>query len=183
MEGVGSRPSRTSARYGQAPVLKTGLVRKWKKQWVTSQSNNGNSNSNGNSSASTLVLCRWTPISANSGDNSGKPEERPRRKFRYTPIVVSEEKSNDANAKADHELKASNTDQYVARETSGCDDIFADANIDNLFTKESQALNNSQLASEHSKKSSMAFDFGFKNHDDNHVSDGRGRTDASSTHG
>ncbi|KAK2987042.1 hypothetical protein RJ640_004768 [Escallonia rubra] len=174
MEGVGSRLSRTSARYSQAPVLKTGLVRKWKKQWVTFRSNNGNGK------ASTLVLCRWTPISANSGDNSGKPEERPRRKFRYSPIVVSEEKNNGANAKADHELKASKTDQYVARETSGSDDIFADGNIDNLFTEESQAL---KLASEHSEKSSMAFDFGFKNHDDNHVSDGRGRPVASSPHG
>ncbi|KAA8523634.1 hypothetical protein F0562_010057 [Nyssa sinensis] len=101
MEGVGSRLGRASARYGPATVF-TGPVRKWKKQWVhvsssssnASYQNTSQANGNGNSNGSTLLLCRWTPISqTNNGNpdyNSGKPEP-PRRKFRYTPIVVLEE--------------------------------------------------------------------------------------------
>lgn len=90
MEGVGSRLGRASSRYGQAPVF-SGPVRKWKKQWVqvssppsssSSSYSRSNNNKNSNNNSPSLLLCRWTPIP--SGDV--KPEETPRRKFRYTPV-------------------------------------------------------------------------------------------------
>uniref|UniRef100_A0A5B6ZJ62 Uncharacterized protein n=1 Tax=Davidia involucrata TaxID=16924 RepID=A0A5B6ZJ62_DAVIN len=82
MEGVGSRLGRASSRYGPATVF-TGPVRKWKKQWVhvsssssnVSYQNTSQSNGNGNNNASTLLLCRWTPISPTYTGDPDKPKE------------------------------------------------------------------------------------------------------------
>uniref|UniRef100_A0A5B7AZD7 Uncharacterized protein n=1 Tax=Davidia involucrata TaxID=16924 RepID=A0A5B7AZD7_DAVIN len=164
MEGVGSRLGRASSRYGPATVF-TGPVRKWKKQWVhvsssssnVSYQNTSQSNGNGNNNASTLLLCRWTPISqthtGNPDNNSGEAEP-PRRKFRYTPIVVLEEQKKEAAKNVDHEAKTSKTDQVTARPASKSDDICERANIDNPSMEENQA-NKNQFAPEHSNNSHL----------------------------
>ncbi|XP_059663929.1 uncharacterized protein LOC132309627 [Cornus florida] len=82
MEGVGSRHSRSSTRYGPATVF-TGPVRKWKKKWVHvspssnnasshhhhSQTTNGTTTSNGNN-GSHLLLYKWTPITQSQNTNN-----------------------------------------------------------------------------------------------------------------
>lgn len=82
MEGAGSRQSRASSRYASSPSAPpfNGPVRKWKKQWVTSQSSGLNSGNNRNN-APPLLLCRWTPLSA-----TASADEPPRRRFRYAPV-------------------------------------------------------------------------------------------------
>lgn len=104
MEGVGSRLGRSSSRYGPsatATVL-NGPVRKWKRKWVhvspsptLNYRNNSHSNgNNNNNNGSRLLLCRWTPLppSAAAAATSSS-EDPPKRKFRYTPIAVLEERS------------------------------------------------------------------------------------------
>ncbi|XP_022753095.1 uncharacterized protein LOC111301578 [Durio zibethinus] len=106
MEGVGStRVGRASARYGSTAVF-NGPVRKWKKKWVhvSPSSTVKHSQSNGNGSAATsILLCRWTPLSsADSGSSAvdGEDDEQPpKRKFRYTPVAVLEEERKRAAAK------------------------------------------------------------------------------------
>lgn len=96
MEGVGStRLGRASARYGGSTAVFNGPVRKWKKKWVhvspSSTAKLSHSNGNG-SAASSILLCRWTPLSfADSGSSAvdGEDEEQPpKRKYRYTPVSV-----------------------------------------------------------------------------------------------
>ncbi|EYU27384.1 hypothetical protein ABFS82_13G163900 [Erythranthe guttata] len=87
MEGVGSRQSRASARYAASPSAPVfnGPVRRWKKQWVTSQTNgSGGGGNNNRKNPPPLLLCRWTPLSSSTAD------EPPRRRFRYAPIVPIE---------------------------------------------------------------------------------------------
>ncbi|KAE8680243.1 Co-chaperone GrpE family protein, putative isoform 1 [Hibiscus syriacus] len=108
MEGVGStRLGRASARYGGSTAVFNGPVRKWKKKWVhvspSSTAKHSQSNGNG-STASSILLCRWAPLSfADSGSSAvdGEVEEQhpPKRKFRYTPVVVVEEERKKAAAK------------------------------------------------------------------------------------
>ncbi|OMP04325.1 hypothetical protein COLO4_09732 [Corchorus olitorius] len=118
MEGVGStRLGRASARYGSTAVF-NGPVRKWKKKWVhvSPSSTVKHSQSNGNGSATTsIVLCRWTPLTATDSGSSaavstvdGEDEEQPpKRKFRYTPVAVLEEERRRAAAKqVEDEAKA-----------------------------------------------------------------------------
>ena len=108
MEGVGARLGRSSTRYGPATVF-TGPVRKWKKKWVhvsPSNASNNHSQTNGNNNGnngSHLLLYKWTPISqsTNNGTDADKssakdsaaatptPEEPPRRKFKYIPVLLS----------------------------------------------------------------------------------------------
>ncbi|KAI3769157.1 hypothetical protein L6452_00257 [Arctium lappa] len=125
MEGVGSRLSRASSRYGSTPVF-TGPVRRWQKQWIhvsssspISYNRTTNFNSLGNkNNLSDIRLRRWTPVptSHSGGDSAATTEERPRRKLRYTPIVVLEEKKNKAE-KINLEVKASKTNQPNDQET------------------------------------------------------------------
>ncbi|XVF70745.1 hypothetical protein PTKIN_Ptkin11bG0187500 [Pterospermum kingtungense] len=114
MEGVGStRVGRASARYGSTAVF-NGPVRKWKKKWVhvspssTVKHSQSNGNNNGDSSATTsIMLCRWTPLSfADSGfsgsaddGEDGDQHQPPKRKFRYTPVAVLEEERRRASVK------------------------------------------------------------------------------------
>ncbi|KAE8725470.1 Co-chaperone GrpE family protein, putative isoform 1 [Hibiscus syriacus] len=119
MEGVGStRLGRASARYGGSTAVFNGPVRKWKKKWVhlspSSTAKHSQSGGQG-SAASSVLLCRWTPLSlANSGSSvDGEDDEQPpKRKFRYTPVAVLEEERKKAeqstdwlSSKTDIELK------------------------------------------------------------------------------
>ncbi|KAL6975250.1 hypothetical protein U1Q18_024046 [Sarracenia purpurea var. burkii] len=182
MEGVGSRLGRASSRYGPATVF-SGPVRKWRKQWVhvsssspsssatvsyqnttatTSRSNNGNGNIN-NSSA--LVLRRWTPISpSHAGDadkNSVTPEEPPRRKFRYIPIVVLEEQERAAE-KVDEKAKTSKAQLLTTGTTFNSNDDY----------EEIQVPNKNRLAQQHSNIGHLNLDLGLEGHDGNNGSDG-----------
>lgn len=113
MEGVGStRVGRASARYGSTAVF-NGPVRKWKKKWVhvspssTIKHSQSHGNNNGDGSApSSILLCRWTPLSfADSGfpgstvDGEVGEQQPPKRKFRYTPVAVLEEERKRAASK------------------------------------------------------------------------------------
>lgn len=96
MEGVGSRQSRASSRYSSSPSAPVfnGPVRKWKKQWVSSRSNNQHNGSSRND-APPLLLCRWTPLSATA--------EEPRKRFRYAPIVPIEKGKSEGKEKVGNE--------------------------------------------------------------------------------
>lgn len=88
MEGVSSRIGRASSRYGGTAPIFSGPVRKWKKQWVTTQPNNnlrGTGNTN-NVTGPKLMLCRWTPLASVHSGDSTMPEKTPKRKFRYAPV-------------------------------------------------------------------------------------------------
>ncbi|XP_027341494.1 uncharacterized protein LOC113854597 [Abrus precatorius] len=127
MEAVGSRLSRASSRYG-APTVFSGPVRKWKKKWVhvtpsslhTNTHSHSHNNNATNNASSHLLLRRWTPITAPtaaddaSGDVSDEP---PRRKFRYTPIAVLEDKKKTVVEKVEHESTPEG-DQLAARQTN-----------------------------------------------------------------
>ncbi|KAG6790189.1 hypothetical protein POTOM_006337 [Populus tomentosa] len=111
MEGVGSRLGRSSSRYGPSATstVLNGPVRKWKRKWVhvspsptlnyrnNSHSNgHNNNNNNNNNNGSRLLLCRWTPLppsAAAAAAATSSSEDPPKRKFRYTPIAVLEERS------------------------------------------------------------------------------------------
>lgn len=141
MEGVSSRLGRASSRYGGSAPVFTGPVRKWKKQWVHVSSPVSHSRSHHNNNNSTsLLLCRWTPVS-NSIDKSVKPE--PRRKFRYTPIVgLDDLKKEDKRGK--DEAVTSKISQSSPRETTKKGGIFRKQDIDSLFMEVSQASRNDQ---------------------------------------
>ncbi|XWS51818.1 hypothetical protein CRYUN_Cryun11dG0015200 [Craigia yunnanensis] len=119
MEGVGStRLGRVSSRYGSTAVF-NGQVRKWKKKWVhvspssTVKHSQSYGNNSGNSSAATsILLCRWTPLSSADSESyasavDGEDDEQPpKRKFRYTPVAVLEEERKRAAAKhVENEVK------------------------------------------------------------------------------
>ncbi|EEF31175.1 uncharacterized protein LOC8268123 [Ricinus communis] len=144
MEGGGSRLGRASSRYGPSATAAVfnGPVRKWKKKWVhvgpssSSTGNHQNSRSNAhahnnNNNNSRLLLCRWTPLSpstATDGASSSSSEEPPKRKFRYTPIAVLEERKKAAE-KVDNEGNASGTDQSTALETPKNDELNSDSDL------------------------------------------------------
>ncbi|XP_020691289.2 uncharacterized protein LOC110105936 [Dendrobium catenatum] len=107
MEGVGARLGRSSARYAPTTVF-SGPVRRWKKKWVPlSNPNNSNSNNNNHSH---LLLFKWTPIASSKDAASADAtppsasEEAPRRKFRYIPVSILEQKQ-EVNVKSDDESK------------------------------------------------------------------------------
>lgn len=175
MEGVGSRLGRASSRYGQAPVF-SGPVRKWKKQWVqvSSPLSYSRSNSTHGNNVPSLLLCRWTPISStNSGDNSSvKPEEPPRRKFRYTPIVVLDEMKKEFEKRANDEPVTSKISQSPRKETTKSEDIFRKQDIGSLFVDVSQELKNNSMAPGHSNKRLIDMDLCLKGDGDDDDSDG-----------
>ncbi|XP_010545239.1 PREDICTED: uncharacterized protein LOC104817682 [Tarenaya hassleriana] len=110
MEGVGSRLSRTSSRYSgpTATAVFTGRVRKWKKKWVhvstSSTAGSRASKSNGRGNTGNLFLCRWTPLSPASSA-AGETEEPPRRRFRYAPIAMLEQREKGASSKQEAEAE------------------------------------------------------------------------------
>ncbi|CAN4096840.1 unnamed protein product [Withania somnifera] len=135
MEGVGSRLGRAASRYGSAPVF-SGPVRKWKKQWVTTQPNNlrGTDNAN-NVTGSKLMLCRWTPLSSFHSGDSTMPEETPKRKFRYAPIVNLEEKKKEA---PDNEAKSRKLNQAITSSTSN--DNILKQSINDIFDEDFEVI-------------------------------------------
>ncbi|KAF3647903.1 putative 65-kDa microtubule-associated protein 1-like [Capsicum annuum] len=138
MEGVGSRLGRASSRYGSAPVF-SGPVRKWKKQWVSTRPNNnvrggvGNTN---NVAGSKLMLCRWTPRSG----NSTMPDETPKRKFRYAPIVDLKEKKKET---PDDEAKSRKLNHAITSSTSN-DNILTRQSISDIFDEDFEELRTNQ---------------------------------------
>ncbi|CAO2835864.1 unnamed protein product [Amaranthus hypochondriacus] len=162
-----SRPVRTSSRFfygghhSSSPATFSGPVRRWEKKWVqVSPSNSATPNkprklflSNGlKSHDSPILLCKWTPLSrpssASTCDDDLSSGQVFRRKFRYTPVTVVEEKkrriekgvadgdiSGDANPSAERSTMDSddmyglpdiNSDIFGAHQrTSECDLIYS----------------------------------------------------------
>ncbi|KAL3503554.1 hypothetical protein ACH5RR_038003 [Cinchona calisaya] len=123
MEGTGPRLSRVYSRYGvgppPSPPIFNGPVRKWKRKWVPSEpkidynaaATAGKRTTHQQQqqdapSPPRLLLCRWTPLN-NSGDSS----EPSKRKFRYTPVIVLEEKKKEAFRKLNDEAVARKMNQ------------------------------------------------------------------------
>ncbi|KAL3851174.1 hypothetical protein ACJIZ3_013056 [Penstemon smallii] len=106
MEGVGSRQGRASSRYGSGPVAPVfnGPVRKWKKQWVSSQSYNKGKKRN---DTPPLLLCRWTPLT----ETDTTADEPRKRRFRYTPIVPIEKGNTKPLENVGNEARAINNNQ------------------------------------------------------------------------
>ncbi|KAE8654211.1 Co-chaperone GrpE family protein, putative isoform 1 [Hibiscus syriacus] len=153
MEGVGStRLGRVSARYGGSTAVFNGPVRKWKKKWVhvsPSSTAKRNQSTGHGSAASSILLCRWTPLSfANPGSSavdSEDEEQPPRRKFRYTPVAVLEEERQKAAAKQfENEAKTdgNKTKQSPDWLSSKTDN---ELNMNDLLKKETQDPNMSNL--------------------------------------
>ncbi|KAL1821465.1 uncharacterized protein LOC108216762 [Daucus carota subsp. sativus] len=147
MEGVSSRLGRASSRYGGSAPVFTGPVRKWKKQWVHVSSPVSHSRSHHhhhNNNAPSLLLCRWTPVSATT-DKPVKPEqELPRRKFRYAPIVGVDDLKKEVDKRGKDESVTSKNSQSSPRETARKGGIFRKQDIDSLFMEVSQASRNDQ---------------------------------------
>nr|XP_043628971.1 uncharacterized protein LOC122600328 [Erigeron canadensis] len=164
MEGIGSRTGRPSSRYGSAPVF-TGPVRRWQKQWVHLSSsssssliyNKNNSNSN-NNNVSAIRIRRWTPVPAPTTD-TGSPEERPRRKLRYAPIVVLEGKKKEAEKDEDDVKEESKTNQSPAQEIS--------ENEDDLVAAKAQKSEKSAVTKDLNDHP-MDLDTDSKDHDEDH---------------
>ncbi|GMP65225.1 hypothetical protein CsSME_00026118 [Camellia sinensis var. sinensis] len=188
----------TAAAAATTTTVFTGPVRKWKKRWVhvsssssyrnnnssnnksstrpnTKNGNGGNGNGNGSGSgskASALLLCRWTPISPSDSDNNSViPDEPPRRKFRYTPIVALEQKK-EAAEKVDDKAETSMAHSLTIGTTTKSNDAYEKPNTEGAFLEEIQAANKNLLARQHSNTSHLNLDLGFKSHNENHESDG-----------
>ncbi|XP_055800770.1 uncharacterized protein LOC129870160 [Solanum dulcamara] len=142
MEGVGSRLGRASSRYGGSAPVFSGPVRKWKKQWVSTQPNNnlrGTGNTN-NVTGPKLMLCRWTPLSSFHSDDSTMPEETPKRKFRYAPIVDLEEKKKEAPV---NEAKLRKLNQAITSSKSN-DNLLMKQSINDIFDEDFEELRTDQ---------------------------------------
>ncbi|XP_071730243.1 uncharacterized protein [Rutidosis leptorrhynchoides] len=167
MEGIGSRTGRPSSRYGSTPVF-TGPVRRWQKQWVHVSSssssvtyNHHNSNSNNNNDVSAVRIRRWTPIPADkpAGDSDSVPEERPRRKLRYAPIVVLEAKKKEAEKDDVNDVKeSSKISQPTDRRTS--------ENDDNVIKTKAQVLEKSAPMTKDLNDNPMDMDTASEDHDE-----------------
>ncbi|TKY46955.1 hypothetical protein E2542_SST29006 [Spatholobus suberectus] len=135
MEAVGSRLSRASSRYG-APAVFSGPVRKWKKKWVhvtpSSLPSNSHSHAANSNASSRLLLRRWTPTTADDDDDAGTvSDEPPRRKFRYTPIAVLEQKKMMV-VKAECE-PPTDSDQLAARQTNVTHEMHGKLNMNEML--------------------------------------------------
>ncbi|CAL5402717.1 unnamed protein product [Camellia sinensis] len=188
----------TTAAAAATTTVFTGPVRKWKKRWVhvsssssyrnnnssnnksstrpsTKNGNGGNGNGNGSGSgskASALLLCRWTPISPSDSDNNSViPDEPPRRKFRYTPIVALEQKK-EAAEKVDDKAETSMAHSLTIGTTTKSNDAYEKPNTEGAFLEEIQAANKNLLVRQHSNTSHLNLDLGFRTHNENHESDG-----------
>ncbi|KAL2483763.1 uncharacterized protein Fot_45207 [Forsythia ovata] len=169
MEGVGSRLGRASSRYGptQPPPVFDGPVRKWKKQWVSSQPTNNDGTGNRNSTPP-LLLCRWTPLSATAtaADSAdyANPDQPPKRRFRYTPIVPIEKEKKEAPEKASHEGRTSKENESKASANMENDDIFENPSIGDVSKEETQEVSEGQSDSNKSLDYDMDFNSNTKNH-------------------
>ncbi|XP_011095460.1 uncharacterized protein LOC105174906 isoform X1 [Sesamum indicum] len=138
MEGVGSRQSRASSRYAPSPSAPVfnGPVRKWKKQWVSSQSNNQN-NGNNRNDAPPLLLCRWTPLPA-----TATADEPRKRRFRYAPIVPIERGNVEALEKVSNEARTSirNQSENGANMTTDVDGMLEKPRIGDVSAEDTQSI-------------------------------------------
>ncbi|KAK4373636.1 hypothetical protein RND71_009020 [Anisodus tanguticus] len=156
MDGVGARLGRSSARYAPTTVF-TGPVRRWKKKWIhgtpPSSGNNHHNRTTANggvngSNGSHLLLFKWIPITASQNNNdttdsSAKNddvlvEEPPKRKFKYIPINVLEEK-NDASEQAEDDTKSIESDTNSEEPTSQADGFDEKTDINYMPMEENQA--------------------------------------------
>ncbi|KAL2928181.1 ATP synthase subunit b 2 [Bienertia sinuspersici] len=162
-----SRPVRASSRYlyghssSSTPATFCGPVRRWEKKWVHVSSSQSSSTSakprkfflsNGPKSPdSTVLLCKWTPLSrpsSDNGDGDGDLDSRQlsRRKFRYTPITVFEEKKKLATKEFADEDKPEETDKSSAeRPVIDGEDFYGLLDINNDFMGARQGTSEGDL--------------------------------------
>ncbi|KAL6205438.1 hypothetical protein ACLB2K_022697 [Fragaria x ananassa] len=141
MEGAGSRLSRASSRYGPTTTVFSGPVRRWKKKWVhvppSPSSFRSRNARNNDSNSSRLMLCRWTPISAAANSATGSGEERPRRRFRYTPVAVLDEQKKMVEKKIEDMEDVENTSEGE-ESTVLSDKLFGKSNTDQVKKQETE---------------------------------------------
>ncbi|CAG7880073.1 unnamed protein product [Brassica rapa] len=123
MEGVGSRLSRTTRYSGpSATAVFNGRVRKWKKKWVSVSTSsvgifraskpNGRSNSQHH-----MLLHKWTPLSSTKVTASGETEEPPKKRFRYAPIAMLENREKVASKDSEAEALGEESDEFDTGES------------------------------------------------------------------
>ncbi|XP_050370326.1 uncharacterized protein LOC126788380 [Argentina anserina] len=164
MEGAGSRLSRASSRYGPTTTVFSGPVRRWKKKWVhvppspsSAFSSRSQSNARNNDNNSRLLLCRWTPISS-AAANSSTADERPRRRFRYTPVVALEDQKKSVEKKIEDMEDVENTSEGE-QSTVLTDKMFGKSNMDQIKNQEAEKLGNTS--------SHLNLDLGLQGHNAN----------------
>lgn len=130
-----SRPVRSSSRFyyntttattnGSSPTTFSGPVRRWEKKWVhvspslPSTLKHGKQSNAPTADKSSILLCKWTPLSAADADKSS-----PRRKFRYTPIAVFEDKKRLAAKRLVDSDKSGDMHQPIKKLAVESDDIY-----------------------------------------------------------
>ncbi|XP_019426357.1 PREDICTED: uncharacterized protein LOC109334837 [Lupinus angustifolius] len=190
MEAVGARLGRSSTRYGPATVF-TGPVRKWKKKWVhispsssNSNTNHSHSHSSNGSNGSQLQLYKWTPITlsqnnTNGNSDAGKEEaealeESPRKKFKYIPVAVLEER-NEAAEKVEDEAKPIDADPSVAEPTRKNENWDEKPDINDVPMEESESQDKNQVVRQDLNES-LDLSLGLTSHDDELDSDSKTQT-------
>ncbi|CAM8880095.1 hypothetical protein QQ045_019408 [Rhodiola kirilowii] len=131
MEGMGSSSrlgGRSSSRYGSAPAVFSGPVRKWKKEWVHVASRPPPPHPKARKDNCSLLLCKWTRTDST---------QLPRRRFRYAPVAdvqksktESKEKKNKAETR---EVLRSNTEQ-----ASMADDVYGKLEMFDASVRDTQ---------------------------------------------
>ncbi|KAJ0261640.1 hypothetical protein HA466_0047170 [Hirschfeldia incana] len=143
MEGVASRLSRTSRYSGpSSTAVFSGRVRKWKKKWVRVSTSpvgifrpskpTGRSNSQHH-----MLLHKWAPLSSTA---SGETEEEPpKRRFRYAPIAMLENREKVASKDSETEGSAEESDDEFDTESPFRRRVELDMNVtDTDQTKEAK---------------------------------------------
>ncbi|CAI9755036.1 unnamed protein product [Fraxinus pennsylvanica] len=151
MEG-GTRLGRASSRYclTQPPPVFDGPVRKWKKQWVSSQSSNSDGHGGKrNNNTPPLLLCRWIPLSSTATADTVNPDQPPKRRFRYTPTVPIKKEKKEVQEKVCNEGRTSKENESKANANIGSD-IFENPSIGDVFKEESQEMSEGQSDSNRS---------------------------------
>uniref|UniRef100_A0A7N0U1J6 Uncharacterized protein n=1 Tax=Kalanchoe fedtschenkoi TaxID=63787 RepID=A0A7N0U1J6_KALFE len=117
MEGMGSSSSRlggrSSSRYGPAPPVFNGPVRKWKKEWVH-VAPRPPTHAKARKDTCRLLLCKWTPTT------SSQP---PRRRFRYAPVADVRKLKTDTKENKT-EVETSEVPRSNAEQASMADDVY-----------------------------------------------------------
>ncbi|XP_074307456.1 uncharacterized protein LOC141642519 [Silene latifolia] len=158
-----------------------------------SHSNHNNSNASNNSSASHLRLFKWTPLSKDNNNkddnnNSNSPNgikrvspsddsptddvvshEPPRRKFKFIPIAVLEEKKKENEEKSDDEAK--NIDTDGDEQGSKGDDIDEKPDINDVPMEENQDSEENQTPPARQDLNELDLSLGLTSHEDDHDSD------------
>ncbi|WOK98156.1 hypothetical protein Cni_G06866 [Canna indica] len=165
MEGVGARLGRSSTRYGPATVF-SGPVRKWKKRWIplaTPNNNNSSASANGNANGarSHLLLYKWAPISSATANGAAQPEEPPPRKFRYVPIAVVEEQTQEAAEKLDDQKLSEDDPSSLPNHDSS--DMKPDMN--DVAIEEAQASEKEQISTDDNNLTNLDLNLGLKSTD------------------